>query len=295
VGELSRAILEAGVYGLLVGALYALVAIGVVLIFRATRTVNFAHGHFAALGGFVFLQVSVLGQQPTALGLAAAVGVVSLVALAWGRVAQSMRRRGNDLVPLVGSLGLFVALDGLLVRIWGGGQPYQVASLLPRGVLRVGDLPVDTAYVWMAVTAGVLFAALVGFFRFTDLGLRMRASVQNPEAAELMGIPTARLALYAWLAGSLLALVALMLYVPRAYLENTIMMGVLIRAFAASSVGGFESFGGAILGALVLGVAEALAGRFVGNALESMVALVLVTLMIFASPKGVFVVRGERA
>lgn len=292
--NIVRATFEAATYGLLIGTLYALVAVGVVLIFRSTRTVNFSHGHFAVIGGFIYLQVSILSGMPVVLGLLAGAAMVAACGAVWAGIAQNMQRRGNDLVPLVASLGVFIALDGLIVRLWGGHQPYAVPALLPRFDIAVGQLRVDSSLLWIAVAAIVLCVALTLFFRSTDLGLKMRAAVQNREAAELIGISTSRLTFYAWIVGSLLGFIGLMLYAPRSYLENSTMTGVLIRAFAASSVGGFESFTGAIIGALILGVAEALAGRFVDPSVQSMVALLLIMGMIFASPKGVFVVRGER-
>jgi branched-chain amino acid transport system permease protein len=293
--ESSAPVLQAVFYGTFNGLLYALVAVGIVLIFRSTRTINFAHGHFAVLGGFIFLQLSVLMQLPVLVGVAGAAAVVATGAYVWGRIARGLARGGDSLVPLIGSLGVFIALDGVLIRVWGGQQPYRIPALLPRLNLELGPLVVDSVYLWIGLAAVCVGLLLAAFFSRTNLGLQMRAAVQNPEAAELVGIPTARLALYAWIAGSLLALLALLLYVPRSFLENTAMMGVLIRAFAASSVGGFDSFGGVLVGALVLGVAEALAGRFIASSLQSVVALVMVALLMLASPRGVFVVRGERS
>lgn len=286
---------QAAFYGLFVGALYALVAIGIVLIFRSTRTVNFAHGQFAVTGAFVFLQLSVLGRAPVWLGMTLALAAVAIMGLSWGAVAIAMERRSDDLVPLIGSLGLFIALDGMAVRIWGPNGPYRMPSLLPGFNLHLFGLAIESAYVWAVVALGLAGGALHVFFQRTGLGLQLRAAVQNREAAELLGVPTVRLSLLAWTTGSLLALVALLIYLPQSYLDDNAMTTILLSAFAASALGGFESFQGAVLGAVILGVVETLAGRFIAAAWQPLVALMLIGVLLTLNPRGVFVVRGERS
>jgi branched-chain amino acid transport system permease protein len=285
---------SAAVYGLFTGCLYAVVALGIVLIFKSTRQVNFAHGTFAVLGGFVFLQLSVLQKQPAVIGVLAATSVVAIAGLVWGRIGISMERRSDDLVPLIGSLGLYIILDALIVLKWGGNQPYLMPSLLPVFTVNIAGSAVDAVYIWLGAALVVIGGLLVIFFRWTDIGLQMRAAVQNREAAELIGIRTQRLALLAWVVGSLLGLIALLIYMPMSYLQDFTMQTLLISAFGAASVGGFESFSGAVVGAFVIGVTAAVVGRFVSPSLESVVSLLFVVVIMFANPRGVFVVRGER-
>jgi branched-chain amino acid transport system permease protein len=285
---------SAAFYGLFLASLYALVGMGVVLIFRSTRTVNFAHGQFAVTGGFVFLQSAQLMHMPVAVGLLLGALTVVVLSLVWGRMSLSMERRGDDLIPLIGSFGLFLALDGIAVMIWGGQEPFVIAPILPEFQVKVAGTVVDSVYLWILATF-LICSLLLGFFmQRTSVGLKLRASVQNREAAELIGIPTRRMALIAWVIGSILAFVALMLFVPRSYLEDTSMQAILLSAFAAAAVGGFESFSGAALGALVLGIAEALSGRYIASSLQAIVPLIVIILMIFANPRGAFVVRGQR-
>ena len=292
--EVLGQVASAAVYGLFTGCLYAFVALGIVLIFRSTQQVNFAHGTFAVLGGFIFLQLSILQHLPETVGLLAAAAGVGMAGYLWGRIGISMGRRSDDLVPLIGSLGLYIVLDALIVLRWGGNQPYLIPSLLPVFTLQIAGSAVDAVYIWLMVALILVGALLFGFFRWTSIGLQMRAAVQNREAAELIGIPTERLALLAWVVGSLLGMIALVIYMPMSYLQDFTMQALLISAFGAASVGGFEDFRGAVIGALIIGVTGGIVGRFLSSSLEQVVSLLFVVLIMFANPRGVFVLRGER-
>jgi branched-chain amino acid transport system permease protein len=242
-------VLQLLISGISQGCVYGLIALGFVLIYKATEMVNFAQGDLMMLGAFIaytFLNVAVL----------------------------------------MITIGLGFVLRAVAGIVWGS-EPKSIASPLAGGVLRFGDLAIG--YQNLAIVGGtiVLCLFLFGFFRFTRLGVAMQAASQNQLAAYYCGIPVKRVFSIVWALSAAIAAMAGMLVAPITLVDP--MMGFIgIKAFAAAIVGGFGSLQGAMAGGLLIGIVEQFAGLYLPTGFADTSAYVILLLMLFIRPEGLF-------
>jgi branched-chain amino acid transport system permease protein len=281
------------IIGLCVGSIYAMMALSIAVVFRGTNMVNFAQGEMAAVGVFLYLQVSVLGSVNTGLGVLIGLVVAGLCGVAFGVVARRMES-GGDLVPLIGSFGLFLVFRSLTVHFWGPREPYSLPHIFGSGGLRIGAEVVPYGYLGAFGTTVVLGLVIYLLSRFTRTGLQLRAIVANRDAAELAGLPTRRLQSITWFVGTLLAGVAAFLYFQNSYLVTGTIDLILIPSFAVAAVGGFEHFGSIAIAAFVFGVSIQLLDRYATFPGRDVVALGLLVVLLFVVPRGLLVARTQR-
>ncbi|MBB5204219.1 branched-chain amino acid transport system permease protein [Inhella inkyongensis] len=279
------------VSGLAQGCIYGLIALGFVLIYKATETVSFAQGDLMMVGGFVALLL--LNHLGWPLWAVLPLSVLALAALGLGLERLVIRpvlgQPAFSVVML--TLGLGYLARGLITMLPVVGTethrlnlPYGEPLQLPGGlVLAVEQLVVMGSTVLLC---GLLFA----LFRFTRVGLAMQAASQNQLAAHLMGIPVRRLNGYVWALAAGVAALAAVLLAPITFVHAN--MGLIgLKAFPAAVVGGFGSLPGAILGGLIIGVVEALAGFYLPEGFKDVSAYVLVLVVLVLMPHGLL---GER-
>lgn len=282
------------IVGVCVGSIYALVALSIAVVFRGTRMVNFAQGEMAALGVFLYLQISVLGAAPTALGTVIGLVVAGACGVGFGLIARRMEDGGGDLVPLIGSFGLFLVVRSMTVEFWGPREPYSLPHLFGTGGWHIGNELVPAGYLGALATTVVLGVVFYLAARFTSIGLQLRAIVANRDAAELAGLPTRRLQNITWFVGTLLAGVAAFLYFQNSYVVTGTIDLVLIPSFAIAAVGGFEHFGAIAIAALVFGVSVQLLDRYASFPGRDVVSLGILVLLLFIVPRGLMVARSQR-
>lgn len=281
------------IVGLCVGSVYAMMALSIAVVFRGTHMVNFGQGEMAALGVFLYLQLSVLGSVSSPVGLLAGLALAGACGVLFGIVARRMER-GGDLVPLIGSFGLFMVVRSLTVQFWGPQEPYSLPHLFGDGGWRIGTEVVPAGYLGALATTIVLGGLFYLLARFTRIGLQLRAVVANRDAAELAGLPTRRLQLITWFVGTLLAGVAAFLYFQNSYLMTGTIDLVLIPAFAIAAVGGFEHFGSIAVAAVVFGLSVQMLDRYANFPGRDVVSLGLLVLLLFIVPRGLMVARSHR-
>jgi branched-chain amino acid transport system permease protein len=279
-------IIHLAVTGLAQGCAYGLIALGFVLIYKATEVVNFAHGEFMMLGAFTVLMFSEtmgLGFWPGFV-----IGCLAIGALGYLIDAQIMRRiigqSSASIFILTVAFGfIFRSLAGM---IWG----WNTLSLDTPfdGVLTIGsDFSIGTDRVAIVVATGILCVALYLFFAKTRYGVAMQAAAQNQLAAYYMGIPVKRLVSVTWAIGAMIAAAAGALLAPVTQVDTTI--GFLgIKALAGAIVGGFGSIPGALLGCLLIGVIEPFADYYL-PAVKGVSAYVVMLLVLFVRPEGLIV------
>jgi branched-chain amino acid transport system permease protein len=278
--------------GVAQGCVYALVALGFVLIYKATETVNFAQGDLMMLGAFFALTASVMLGWPYWATILFAVIVMGVV----GMVAERLVLRpvlGQPAFTVVMiTIGIGYVLRGVVTMVPGWGtETYQIRTPFADDVWRLGGLvlPVQQLMV-VAMTAG-LCALLYLFFRFSTLGVAMQATSQNQLAAYYMGIPVRRVNMLIWGLSAGVAAFAGILLAPVTFVHSN--MGFIgLKAFPAAVVGGFGSVPGAIVGGLIIGVVEALAGFYLPEGFKDVAAYVVVLLVLLVRPSGIF---GETA
>jgi branched-chain amino acid transport system permease protein len=279
--------LQYGLTGLSAGSLYALVALGVVLIYRSTRVLNFAHGEVATLGTFVAFALVTAGY-PFALAFPAALlaGAAVAVGFYFGVLVPAQRQGANLLGQVILTLGLALIFQGLIVYQWGAEPdrfpfPLSDSRTWQIGSIFVSELALGT------FGAGLLGSLLLYLLvQKTRLGLAMRATSENLPAAQTLGIPTRRVLAFAWAVASALAVLAGVFLAPALLLDPFFMLDPFLKGFAAAVLGGLNSLPGAVIGGLVLGVAESLAGAYLTIQFKNTLAFLIIILVLLVRPEG---------
>jgi len=279
--------LSLAIAGIATGCVYALVALGFVLIWKATAVVNFAHGELMMLGGFSGLGLVALGWPwPLALAGAALAGAL------FGLLAERVVLRpllGQPHIPIVmTTLGLGFMLKGAVTMIPGAGaETHALPTPFAGQSLSFADATVAADHVLVIGVTLLLGTVLFGFFRFAPLGRALRATAQNPRGAQLVGIPLARMQGTIWALAAGLAAIAGMLLAPLTFVHAQ--MGLIgLKALPAAVIGGFGSIPGALAGGLLLGLVESFAGFYAPEGVKDIAAHVLVLAVLLLRPAGLF-------
>jgi branched-chain amino acid transport system permease protein len=280
--------------GISTGAVYAAVALALVLIWRATRIVNFAQG--AMLMITTFIASALINSTGSYV-----VGVLAAVAagLAMGALVERILVRRVEHAPplnaVILTLGLYTVLVAVAGMIWGNSPRSFPAAFSLRGY-KVGGTtllftPNDTFIVLTVVGVAVVLGVV---FKVTSLGLRMRAAAFAPEVARLLGVRVGRMFTVGWALAAAAGALAGVLVAPSVFLGPNSFDTVLITAFVAAVLGGLDSPLGAVVGGLVLGVALSYVSGYEGSALVPMAALVILVVVLMVRPGGLFSARQER-
>jgi branched-subunit amino acid ABC-type transport system permease component len=283
------------IIGVCIGSIYAMMALGIAIVYRGTHMVNFAQGEMGAIGVFVFIQWRVLGHGNGAIGLILGLLVAGACGVAFGFLVMLMSRTSrSELPPLIASFGFFLAIRAITVAVWGQKEPYELPEFFGSGGWHLSGQIVPFSYLGTLAITVVIGAALFLAARYTKVGIQMRAVVANYDAAELAGIAARRLQLLAWFLGTMLACVAALLYFREAYVVTGNIDLVLIPTFAITAVGGFEHFGAIAIAAIIYGVANQLLSQYTTFAGSSVVALGVLVVLLFITPRGILVARSQR-
>jgi branched-chain amino acid transport system permease protein len=271
--------------GLATGGIYASLALALVMIYQATHLVNFAQGEMAMFSTYIAWSLINAGM-PYWPAFVLTVGISFLTGIFIERII--IRPVENS--PVLAVVVVFIALLVILNSIAGWIYTYTIKSFpspFPQG-MALGRFMSPHELGAIGVTLLVL-AALYAFFRFTPLGLAMRAAAQNPVSSRLVGIRVGWMLALGWGLAAAVGAVAGMMVAPIVYLDPNMMGGILLYAFAAALVGGIDSPMGAVIGGFVVGVLENVLGAFViGNELKLSVALVLIIGVLLVKPSGFF-------
>jgi branched-chain amino acid transport system permease protein len=280
---------EQVVAGLGDGAVYASLALALVLIYRTTRVINFAQGEMATFTTFIAWSLMNHG-----LSFWAAFPVVIAIAFAGGVAVERVLIRPVERAPVltvvIVTLGLALLLNGLSSVIWGGGDR-NFSGGFSNSTFTVAGAHISYQYVGIVGVLAALLVLLGLFFRFTKLGLALRAAALNPDSSRLVGIRVGWMFGVGWGLAAVAGAIAGMMVAPIEFLGPNMMQAVLLYAFAAAILGGLDSPVGAVVGGLVLGLAVDLLGRYVSyidSTLKLPAALVLILAVLLVRPAGLF-------
>jgi len=271
--------------GLATGGIYASVALALVMIYQATHLVNFAQGELAMFSTYIAWSMIHAGVPYWGAFFATVAIAFALGALIERVVVQPVEH-GSILSVVIVFIGLLVILNSLAGWIFSYTikpfpSPFPARPLFGNTFVTSHELGA------IGVTLVVLLAVFV-FFRFTPLGLAMRAAAQNPESSRLVGVRVGWMLALGWGLASAIGAVAGIMVAPTVFLEPNMMSGILLYAFAAALLGGIDSPGGAVLGGFIVGVLENVVGSVLGTELKLTVALVLIVGVLVIRPSGLF-------
>ena len=272
--------------GLATGGIYASVALALVMIYQATHLVNFAQGEMAMFCTYLAWSLinAGFGYWPAFL-------LTVALAFVLGVVIERVVIRPVENSPVLAVVVVFIALLVILNSITGWIYSYTIKTFpspFPAEPF-FGNKYMSSHEIGAIGVTLVVLLLLYAFFRFTPLGLAMRAAAQNPASARLVGIRVGWILALGWGLAAAIGAVAGMMVAPIVFLDPNMMGGILLYAFAAALVGGVDSPGGAVLGGFLVGVLENVLGAFViGNELKLAVALVLIIGVLVVKPTGFF-------
>ena len=274
--------------GVAQGCIYGLIALGFVLIYKATETVSFAQGDLMMVGAFGGLATMTLLGFPFWISVPSAVVAMGLFGVLLERVVirPILGQPAFSVVML--TIGVGYVLRGLITMIPDIGTDTHTLPVPYAGeVLRMGALVVSAEQVVVIGATVMLCAVLFALFRYSKLGIAMQASSQNQLAAYYMGIPVKRLNGLVWGIAAALAAIAGLLLAPITFVHAN--MGfIALKAFPAAVVGGFGSLPGAIVGGLIIGIVEALAGFYLPAGFKDIAPYLVVLIMLVVKPNGLF-------
>ncbi|UOM32663.1 branched-chain amino acid ABC transporter permease [Acuticoccus sp. I52.16.1] len=281
--------------GIVTGCLYALGALGLVMIFKCSRVVNFSHGNVAGFAAFLvygFSSGALLSLSWGAAVLFAAVCVVVIAFLTYAVISPLIQ--GSDLTATIATLGVGLIVQGATLLLFGA----DIVSLdlpVPRFATSVLGLRITGYDLTVLSVAVVTIGALFIVIDFTKLGIAFRAISANPFAAEVCGLNLARVHVFAWVVAAALGVVGALLIVPTTFLSATTVAAFMLQAFAAAVVGGFASLPGSLIGGILIGILMNLFTFYVSPEYSSTFLLVVILVALNAFPNGILApVRGTR-
>jgi branched-chain amino acid transport system permease protein len=295
VGSLrSATFAQLTVQGLAIGAVYGSLALALVLVYRATHVINFAQGELAMLTVYIAWQLIPWGLSYweaffATLAIAFVLGMVLELAL----IRPVLRR--SVIAAVIVTVGLFVLIDGVVDWIWGGAFKFMPSPFGAK-IYDVGSVSIARLYIGILVVVMISVLLVWALFRFTKLGLAMRAAALRPVEAAFVGVRVEWMLAIGWGLAALLGAVAGLMAEPSQFvLQPTLMQPILVYAFAAAVLGGLDSPAGAVVGGLLIGVSLSLVVQYghigpfkITSELQTPAAFAVILLVLLLKPEGLF-------
>lgn len=273
--------------GIAVGSSYALMGLGMVLIYKATLVPNFVQGEMALLPTFLCYAMLDAHGLPYYIAFPATLAFALLLGCFLEFAILRRAKNPNVLGVIIITIGMQMALLGLVSWKFGADQRAMSFPVSTYDAIIIGDIFISTLDLLTLGTALLIMLVLFLFFRFSKLGVAMKATQQNENAARLMGIKTSRVRMFTWGLSSMVGCVAGLLLAP-VILEPYMMWDPMLKGFAGAVLGGMTSLPGAVFGAYLVGIVEHLFGGYVSIEFKSVVAFAMIVLVLCIRPSGLF-------
>ena len=272
--------------GLVVGSIYAAIALGFSLVYRVTGAINLSQGGFAVIAAMIGYTLSVSSGLPLWLAIPSAIAATVVIALGLGALTfvPALERLSNANVLML-TAGLLTAIEGLSLVLWGS-QPYAMPPFSGETPLVFGAIRVPTQAFWVVGSVALCIAALWFLVAKTKLGKGLRACAENPAAASLMGINVPRMTLLSFALATLIAAISGVIVAPTTSLQFDTGRLFTISGFVAAAIGGIMSFPGAVIGGLFLGLVTQLATAYISSLFSNAIALVILLAVLIFRPSG---------
>ncbi len=281
--------LQQVVSGLATGGIYASLALALVMIYHATDHINFAQGEMAMFSAYICWSIINAG-----LPYWVAFFLTVSIAFVGGMAIERVIIRPVEKAPMLNAVIVFIGLLVIFNSLAGWIFTYDIKAFVspfPEKPLVIGSSAFGFHDIGSILVTLIMLALIYSFFRFTSLGLAMKAAAEHPVSSRLVGIRVGRMLVLGWGLAAAVGAVAGMMVAPIVFLDPNMMSAVLLYAFAGALFGGISSPGGAVIGGFFLGVVENLAGTyigFIGNELKLTVALVIIIAVLLFKPSGLF-------
>ena len=282
MGDLPAVIVS----GIVSGSAYALLALGIVIIFRSTDTVNFAIGDIGTLAVFMTATLITAGL-PIWLGLIVAIIISGILGIITERtlIRPLGHSRNYVFIALVVTIGLGLLIHAGIFVGWGT-RP-QAFPVLIEGTVKMFGIALTWNKILAAGIAAVAMVVIAWFFKKTPFGIAMRATADDPVAARMVGIDSGRVAAIAWFLGCGIAAIASFFLAADTSLNPNLTLSPLFRAFAGVFLGGLTSMAGAVIGGFTIGVLDNVAGRYISASYRDTMVFAIIVLVLFIRPAGV--------
>ena len=290
---MAAALAEQVLNGLMIGSIYVLIALGMVLIYGVMHVLNFAHGVLFMVGGYLchFFFTRLTGSYALAV-------VLSMAALALIGVAieRSVFRplQGNLRNQVIASLGLILAIENLVVALWGPNA-LQMKTPATEHLVSVGELRFPLQHLLIIVVTAIVVAAMFAFLKWSKFGTALRATSQDRNAAMVVGIPVERVDMASFAIGTALAALGGALVGPLFLIFPLMGDAPMVKGLAGILLGGMGSVPGAVVGGMIIGIAESVSTLFLPTDYRDSIAFAIMVLILLVRPRGLFGqrVRGE--
>ena len=277
--------------GLMLGASYALVAIGYTLIFGVLRLLYFAHGEVFMVGAFVGLYLVVLGHANNYVALIGAMVACGLLGIVAVYVSVRPVPKDRPLAPLISTIGLTIILQNLAVYIFGG-QQMAFPETIKQELYHLGPVTISSVQIFILVTAITLMLALWLFIERSKTGRAIRATAENHETAALLGVDVNRVVLITFVIGSGIAGVAGVLDgIKNSGVSPFMGLGAAVKGLIVMLLGGLGNVPGAMVAGLMLGMIEILSAAYIGTTERDFFSFLILILILLYKPTGLFGTR----
>jgi len=284
---MSLMLVQMIINGLAMGAIYALIALGFVMIYNSTGAVNFAQGDFAMIGAYLYFTATVLMHQGVGVAFLVVIAGSVLLGLVFNRVVFYPLRDKHWMIPLIGTIGASIFLPNFAMNIWGP-EPLPTPNPFGKTMLQVGELRISPQFVLIVFITVVMIVTMHLFFSRTRFGKMMQATAQDRTMARLSGIRVKQTMGATFVYSSVLAGIAGALVAPLFFVYQGMGLYWVVKAFCATIIGGFGSVPGAIVGGFFVGVLEQLCAGYVSDKYKDVYAFLLMILVLFVRPQGIF-------
>jgi len=271
--------------GIAYGAVLAVVALGFLVLYKATGVVNFAHGDLVTLGAYLAIWATGSLGLPSVAGYVVAIALMGVVGVLIERVAYAPLRSRPPMVVVIATLAAAIVIRGF-IAVWQGSEPKSLVSPVGNGVVHIAGAAVADQRLLIVGVGAVAVLALLMVFQRTPYGRQVRALAADAEMARLTGVRVRMVAMTAFALSAMLAALAGILIAPLGAVDLNFGFGLMVTAFAAAVLGGFGSLGGVVLGALIIGLVQQLVGGYVLTDYAATFPAIVLFLVIAVRPEG---------
>lgn len=273
--------------GIGIGAIYALCSLGFVLLIRAANVVNFAQGQFSMLGAYIMLVLLVGVGVPYWVAFLLAIVVMGGFGVVFAGTVYWPLRHRSQLAVIISTIGASILLPNAVLAIYGP-SPATVPGLFTNPGFMVGPVFVDTQYLSVIVITAAMVVLQYFVFEKTLLGKKLQATSQDKEMASMLGISVAAMVLITFAYSAILGALAGVLVAPILFVSVGMGSTLALKAFAANIIGGYGNIPGAILGGLIIGLAETLGAAYISTAYKDAFGFLILLIVLLVRPRGLF-------